>query len=176
MPKPQKKPKQLRLELDSGSFRVSGTPILDLTAFFVERHRKLFEAGEEWALIDAVDLCAMGGMAMPTWLAGAFHERYMNWYLYKVKMLDKAFGVERKGFRREDRARREWLRPRIEFRVLQLHAEGMPIDEQLFAVIAAEFKKQKIKGAGKTTVSNIYYESQKKSWLRVAGAPLKTSK
>ena len=68
---------------------------------------------------------------------------------------------------------RERLRPRIELRVLQLHAQGMPIDERLFAEIAAELK---IKGVRGSTVRDIYYESKTKSWLRFAGPLLETSK
>jgi hypothetical protein len=146
-----------------------------LRALAVKRRRQQFEAGKEWALIDAVDLCARSGMAMPAWLANAFKERYMNWYLYKVKTLDKAFGVERKGVKVKRRALREVLRPRIALLVLELHAggQGMPIDEQIFAEVAA---KLKIKGVGGSTVRNIYYESQTMSWLRFAGALLEISK
>jgi hypothetical protein len=162
---------------------VTGAPVLltqklrQLTAAFVKQRRKQFEAGEEWALIDTVDLCARMGMAMPVWLASAFCERYMSWYLYKVKTLDKAFGVERKGFRVKDRARREQLRPRIALGVLELHADGqgMPIDEGIFDEIAAEFRKNKIKVRG-GTVRKIYYESETESCLRSAGVLLKTSK
>jgi hypothetical protein len=183
VPKPQKKPKQLGLKLDSGSFTISGARVLltqklrQLTAAFVERRREQFEAGEEWALIDAVDLCARMGMAMPVWLATAFCERYMSWSVYKVKTLDKAFGVERKGFRVKDRARRERLRPRIVWLILELHADGqgMPMDERIFAKVAKELKKDGIKVGG-STVRDIYYEPETESCLRSAGVLLKTSK
>jgi hypothetical protein len=181
VPKPQKKRRQLRLELDSVPFTVSGTSILftwkirKLRALAVERRRQQFEAGEEWALIDAVDLCARGGMAMPAWLADAFKERYLSWRLYRVKTLDEAFGVERPGIHPKRRALREWLRPRIALLMLELHAhgQGMPIDEQIFAEVAA---KLNIKGVRGSTVRDIYYESETVSWLRFAGVQLETSK
>jgi hypothetical protein len=123
----------------------------------VEKRRKQFEAGEEWALLDAVDFCARAGMTMPLWLANAFCERYLDWFLFQVKTLDEAFKVEgdRKGKHIERRARREWLKPRVVLEVLRLHdpeGENMPLDDVLFERVGETL------GCGKTLAKDLYYD------------------
>ena len=95
-----------------------------LTSLVLEERRKQFKAGEVWALLDAVDLCARSGTAMPLWLVDAFCERYVQWRLFRVKTLDEAFKVTRKkGTHIEPAARREWLKPRVVLEVMRLRAE-----------------------------------------------------
>jgi hypothetical protein len=123
-----------------------------LTALVVEQRRQQFEAGgNDWAIIDAVDLCARAGMPAPRWLADAFCERYLTWFLFGAESLDKAFGVTRKGARVSDLARREWLKPRVALRVKQLHVDGTPIDRNMFDRIGEEF------GISGSLINNIYY-------------------
>ena len=43
-----------------------------LILLVVEERRKQFEAGEEWALLDAVDVCLRTGMPVPLWAATLF--------------------------------------------------------------------------------------------------------
>jgi hypothetical protein len=124
------------------------------TAKIVDERRQQFEAGEDWALLDAVEFCALGGMAMPVWLANAFYERYAAWRLFRVRTLDEAFRVKRKGARLIDRARREWLKPRVVLRVLLLHDQGKAIDEDLFEKVGAKF------GIPGGTARDIYYEAK----------------
>jgi hypothetical protein len=99
----------------------------------IEDCRKRFEAGETTALLDALDYCARSGTAMPLWLAEAYCSRYIPWLTYKVKTLDQAFGVERKGERIPERRERILLEPRVAMEVDKLHRQKkLPIDEALF--------------------------------------------
>lgn len=92
-------------DLTAGS-PILGSPSLGIrkkfAALAVELRRKQFEAGEGWALLDAADLCARAGMAMPEWLANAFCERYLDWHLFRAKSLDTAF----RGYAEKRDARR----------------------------------------------------------------------
>ncbi len=99
----------------------------------IDECRKRFELGEAGALLDAIDYCARSGTAMPPWIADAFCARYLAWLTYKVKTLDQAFGVERKGKRISELRKRETLKPRVAIEVDKLHRqEKVPIDEALF--------------------------------------------
>jgi len=113
----------------------------DFTDRAIERCRKRYETGEAKALLDAIDLCARSGSAMPLWLAEAFCACYDKWFRYRVKTLDQAFGVERKGERISDRRSRETLKPHVALEVSRLHRkEKLPIDEALFERVGEKFK------------------------------------
>lgn len=131
--------------------RQKGAP--KLTRLLVKERRKQFEAGEDWALLDAVDFCAHAGMRMPVWLANAFCQRYANWRLFRVRSLDKAFKVERKGARRSERAQREWLKPRVVWQVLRLRTK-MAIDDALFELVGKSLD------ISSSTARDIYYEAK----------------
>jgi hypothetical protein len=126
-----------------------------LTAQVVEKLRVQFEAGDHAALLEAVDFCARGGMAMPVWLAKEFCQRYEDWRMFRAKSLDQAFGVERRRIRPKNRALWAWLKPSITLRVLELHGEGEAKQPDLFD--AGELrKKHRIKISG-ASVSKLYY-------------------
>lgn len=125
-----------------------------LGAAVVEQRRKQFEAGQDWALLDAVNFCARERMAMPVWLVNAFCDRYMKWYLFKVRTLDEAFGVERpKRARIKDRARHEWLKPRVVLEVMRLREDNVPFGDGMFERVGEKL------GVGKTQASDAYYDS-----------------
>jgi hypothetical protein len=96
-----------------------------LTAQLLERYRERFVAGEQEALLIAIDACASTGMVMPPWIVRAFRERFMAWHSFRAETLDEAFKVERKGVRSEERAQHVRLRPEIARRVLKLREEGV---------------------------------------------------
>jgi hypothetical protein len=137
-----------------------------LTAFIVEERQRQYQAGEKWALLDAADLCARTAMPMPQWLAQEFCDRYMVWYLFKMRSLDEAFGVERKGMRIEDKARRAMLMPRVSLRVVELHAQGVPVDPNLFDRVGEELE---ISGG---LANSIFYD-RNNHWLAFFRAQLK---
>ena len=133
----------------------------------VEECRKRFDAGDNAALLEAANLCAMAGTAMPQWLAEAFCARFLDWYLFQAKTLDEAFKITRKGKHTDKAARRERLRPRVAEAVGRL---GLPIDEHLFRVIGAELH---ISGA---VAREIYYEPATKRWLQFFAAARTSTK
>jgi hypothetical protein len=143
-----------------------------LTTLLLEDRQRRLEAGEAWALLDAVDLCARSGTPMPVWLVDAFGDRYMKWHLYQVRTLDEAFEVagNRKGMQIEARAHREWLKPRIVFEVFRLHdGEGMPFDDALFE------RAGQTLGIGKTVAKEIYYDPEN-HWRELLPRSLQTSR
>jgi hypothetical protein len=112
-----------------------------LTDLAIEECRKLFEAGDPKALLEAIDFCARSGSAMPLWLGEAFCACFDKWSRYEVKTLDQAFGVERKRERIFNRKLRLSLQPRVARAVIRLHRhENLPIDEALFERIGKMFK------------------------------------
>jgi hypothetical protein len=132
-----------------------------LTKRYVEKCHKRFDADEAEALLDAIDGCARSGMALPLWAAKAFCERYVSWAQFEAGTLDEAFGVRRKGMHVARRNQRERLRLHVALLVIQLHEEGMPIDDVLFDQVGADLG---IKGP---TAKDIYYEPATKLWLKL---------
>jgi hypothetical protein len=134
---------------------VTTNAVRKLTVLAVEERRRQFEAGEDWALLDAVDFCARAGMPMPEWLVQAFCDRYVDWCLFRVKSLDDAFKVKRpKKMKLKARERRERLKPQVVLWVLRLQRERrVPFDEALFERVGKQL------GIGKTTANKIYYAS-----------------
>jgi hypothetical protein len=131
-----------------------------LTDLAIEECRKLFEAGETRALLDAIDFCARSGSAMPLWVAEAFCARYEKWSRYEAKTLDQALGVDRKGERISNRKFRESMKPRVAYEVIRLHKqERLPIDEALFERVGAIF------GIPMGTARAIYYKDN--PWRRL---------
>jgi hypothetical protein len=127
-----------------------------LTDLAIDECRKLFEAGDPKALLEAIDFCARSGSAMPLWLAEAFCARFDKWSRYEVKTLDQAFGVERKGERISNRKHREWLKPRVAWEVSRLHRqEKLPIDEALFERVGEILK------IPMGTARDIYYKDNR---------------
>jgi hypothetical protein len=126
-----------------------------LAAAVVEQRRKQFEAGEDWALLDAVDYCLRERMVPPEWGINAFCDRYLKWYLFRAKTLDEAFNVKRpKHTQIKALARREWLKPRVVYEVLRLRKTGVPFGDELFERVGMTL------GIGKTLANDIYYDPE----------------
>jgi hypothetical protein len=119
-----------------------------LTDLAVEKLHEHFTAGDEGALLDAIDFCARAGMAMPVWVVDAYCARYENWRMFRAKTLDAAFKVRRKKKLQLAKAeRREWLKPRVVFELLFLQQERadqgkdpLPIDDHLFERVGKKLK------------------------------------
>ena len=119
----------------------------------IEDYRQQFmKAGDGTVLLDAVDLCARSGAALPVWAANAFSERYSNWRQFRQRTLDEAFKTKRKHMRMSDQDHLFWLKPRIFKRVLQLRAKGLPFDGAMFEAIGKEL------GVSEGTVRNVLYK------------------
>ena len=119
----------------------------------VDRHRRAYEAGDPEALFVALAHCARFGAPIPEWATQAF---CLGWGRYSDvapdaldnpadSTLGGAFGIRRpKGFR-PAAARRwkhwpSWVWSRVE----ALKREGVPVDESLFAQVAAEIHRDQL--------------------------------
>lgn len=58
----------------------------------IARFRAEFEGGNRKALFDAIAVCAMSGLPLPTWAAHAFTAGYKKVDEYEVGSWDEAFG------------------------------------------------------------------------------------
>jgi hypothetical protein len=133
-----------------------------ISEHLVEKCRKHFEAGEDWALLEAIDVCARSGQRLPMWIVDAFCPRYAAWLTYEAGTLDAAFGVARpKRTKIKARAARERQRARVVRRVFDLHRAGVPIDERLFA------RAGKALGLSGGAAKSIYYEDESKPLLKL---------
>lgn len=111
-----------------------------LTDLAIEECRKRFEAGAPKALLEALDLFARSGDAMPLWMREALVARLDPWLRYQAKTLDQAFDVERKRERISNRKMRLSLQPAVAWEVIRLHREEkLPIDEALFERVGKKF-------------------------------------
>jgi hypothetical protein len=131
-----------------------------ISAVFIEKCRERFEAGDGKALLDAIDMSARSGTALPMWAVDAWCSRYLEWSTFNAASLDDAFGVKRpKGLHVGERAARERQKLRVVYqaRLLrqQAHERGekLPIDEVLFARIG------KILKIPPGRARDIYYDS-----------------
>jgi hypothetical protein len=146
-------PTRLRVSMQLEAVSVGAKP----PVLMVQERQKQFEAGEDWALLDALDLCMRTGTPIPLWIANAFGERYLDWLAFRAKSLDSAFRVKReKGTRVSHRANRERLKPHVVRRVQQLHAEGkgMPIDTALFERVGEDLN------ISEGLARSIYYDAK----------------
>jgi hypothetical protein len=111
-----------------------------------------FAAGDNQALLEAIDFSARAGTPIPLWAVDAWCERYLDWRMFRARMLDGAFGIARKGRRLAQSRQREYLKPLVVLEVLKLHErEGLPIDDGLFARVGEKLE------IGASTASDLYY-------------------
>jgi hypothetical protein len=112
------KPRKLAPRPPTGAVKVRQK----LTAGLVEQRRQQFDAGQDWVLLDAIDLCARTAQPLPMWIVDAFGKRYSDWLTYRAHTLDAAFKVERpRGKHRNTAALHEALRASVVRSVLLLH-------------------------------------------------------
>ena len=120
-------------------------------------YEEQYSNGYQSALFAAIRYCGNEQIVMPEWAVDAFFKATNDWYHFKVKTLDEAFGLtwpEKKQFPAA-KQRRE-LQATVYYRVKEL-SENMPIDETLFELVGDE------NNIGKTKVSEYYYSC--KAWL-----------
>jgi hypothetical protein len=131
----------------------------ELTAVFKEANRRTFEdlerdyrRGKKEALIQAIDVCALMDVALPTWareaiIAACFESKPHSW--------DDVFGRPlAKGKSAKAARRRSSIELGVIGRIKQLHSSGEAIGAALLEKVGEEF------GVGGGTVSNIYYDKQ----------------
>jgi hypothetical protein len=144
----------------------------DYTARIIEIRRKQFIDGHNWALLDAVDLCARTGRPVPLWAVDPFCSRYLSWLHFRAKTLDAAFKVDRpKGMHVGTAARHEMLRSGVVRNVLLLHEPprtkggklrpAVPLDKDLF------HRAGKSLGIPGAQVRTIWYESASAPLIKI---------
>jgi hypothetical protein len=123
----------------------------------IEELHKQYVAGDNVALLDAVEFCAYAGVTMPAWLAVAYCERYEDWRRFRKRTLDEGFCVAgiRKGKRLKDQERREQLKRRVIAEVVNLQKQGLPIDRGLFDRVGEKL------GIGGSTADELFHTACK---------------
>lgn len=123
----------------------------------LDQYHDLYEkTGNRSELLWCVDLCGRVGIAMPPWLAAAFHESLWKYNDAEVEELGEAFGMVRSKRSRTQALKK--LLSKIEpitKRVLELHAANYSINASLFEMVG---KENNISGS---TTRDYYYMAQK---------------
>jgi hypothetical protein len=118
----------------------------------IDALKRRYDAGEAFALLHAIKLCAAHELVMPDWLARAYLDKLRTVTHYEVRPLDQAFGSYLpKGSKLSAHRSRIVKGPRVWLEVTRRNAGGEPIDEQLFANIGNEF------GHSASIVRDYYY-------------------
>ena len=144
----------------------------------VEECREQFEAGENRALLDVIDLCGRSGQPLPLLAVDAYGQRYLDWLYYRAPTLDAAFAVTRpKGMRVPDVARRERLRSSVVRHVILLHKPlsptkepAKPLDDALFDSAGESL------GITGSMVKTIWYEPASQPLIKFFLATQRTGK
>ena len=115
-----------------------------------------FEAGDSFALLQAIRKCANHDLRMPDWVAENYINRFDRVLNCKSGSWDEAFGKPYpKGKHIKEMKERRNLRFRVYVRVREIREASkklIPIDEALFSRVGAEF------GIKKTLCNELYYE------------------
>ena len=123
---------------------------------FLEKGRKLYEAGDKGALLYYLDFCIRCHVPIPDWLRQAFLDARDAVETFKVKSWDDVFGKPlKKGKRLTTERRKRAIAVSIYVRVDELHKAGKPIDTELFRAVGKEF------GVGSTVAKQLYYKFKK---------------
>ena len=142
-----------------------------LTTKQVEKLRKRFEAGDQTALLDAVDACLRAGLVVPEWAATPFCERYDGYRLLRVKTLDAAFGVQRPPkMKFPERSRRMKDMVEITRRIVKLRAQGVK-GEELYERAASG-----LRGVTQGRARALFYDPDNRANRKLAEALLKMPK
>jgi hypothetical protein len=116
----------------------------------LERLQRVYESGDNRALVGVLDICADGQLPLPEWAAKAIHVAYRQFETGKLESWDDVFGrpypgKSRKGTVTKSRSGEVWREVR------RLKQQGQPTDEYLFERAG---KKLDLRRA---TVSALYY-------------------
>jgi hypothetical protein len=95
-------------------------------------------SGEQ--LLIAIDFCLRTGRRVPPHLATEFCSRLVEFWTYRAKSLDQAFGVSRKGKHLGKERQYHALVIPITARIEQRHRSGQPIDIRMREAVANEFR------------------------------------
>ena len=97
------------------------------------------EAGDGFAILQAVAWCGNAARAMPAWLAAAYATRLDRFLRLEIRTLDEAFSVARKkGLNLEAAKKRQAIIGRVDLRFTDLRHEGHSA-EAARELVAKEF-------------------------------------
>lgn len=130
----------------------------------MEVYRRSFEEGERISLLDALRLCAVHALPLPSWVADGYAAGYGLWRHHSVATLDDAFGVVRPKGTHLNRLRKTLeLNLSVPAMVLRLKHQGRAVDEDLFREVG-EALNISASSASKAYYNSPYYlRLQKKS-------------
>ncbi len=118
----------------------------------IDELQAAYNAGDTFAVLDAVTQCALHDLVMPEWVARGFLDRIRSVTQYKVRTLDEAFGtILPKGAKLPARRQAREKALLAYYEVERLHKEGNPIDTTLFESVGKSLNI----GGGK--VRDYYY-------------------
>ena len=117
-----------------------------------------FDAGDSFALLQAIRKCANHDLVMPNWVAQNYIRRFDRVLNCKLGSWDETFGRPYPKGKHISKLRdRRSLRLQVYIRVREILAadKSIPIDEKLFGSVGAEF------GIKKTLCNELYYEVER---------------
>jgi hypothetical protein len=130
---------------------------------------KRYEEGHKDALLDIIDGYLRTGRKAPLWARQEFCDRYLNFADGQALTLNEAFGIPPSDIRTlRTRKTHNRLRPRIVYRVTQLHMankKANPIGGELFAKVGKEL------GTSASTVARLYYDKAGKVLQKLLTKP-----
>ena len=125
----------------------------------VEEQRKAFEAGDKFALMHALRICANHALPMPDWAARAYIRAYDTIVNARAKSWDQVLGAPySKGTHLAAVRKRRKLQVAVRNRIRALRQSDpdLPIDAALFERVGMEL------GLGKTLAAEYYYTAKKR--------------
>jgi hypothetical protein len=117
-----------------------------------------FEAGDGFALLQAIRKCANHNLVMPDWVTQNYIDRFDRVLNCKLASWDEAFGKPYpKGKHISNLRDRRSLRLQVYIRVREILAadKSIPIDNELFSSVGAKL------GIRKTLCNELYYEAKR---------------
>jgi hypothetical protein len=118
----------------------------------LEKAKELYEQGDKAQLLYWLAHCIRDHRPIPLWLEKAFLAACRAGTRFEIKSWDEVFGRPLKKGKRLATERRKWvITEPLWTRVVDLHAEGKPLDKELFNTVGKEF------GVSGTVASEIYY-------------------
>lgn len=127
--------------------------------------QEAFASGDDGALLAAVNLCAIHGLPMPTWLASSFERAYNRVVTYEVGSWEEAFGRPiPKGKHRDALKKKRAFSLAVWIEVQHDRSEGTAVSDELFEAVAERMSLRLGPewAMKKTKVSEYYYFEEKR--------------
>jgi hypothetical protein len=125
----------------NGGLRRSGPYFRATARYILEGYERRFATGDEWALVNTLDTCAIHELALPEWAAREWVRRIHAADRFKVASWDDVLPrIKSKGRKLATlRLEQRWTLP-VFFAVHSEHQRGTPIDDALFAHLVEHYQ------------------------------------